>query len=611
MGALWGVSGCSPSEYRSDADEVAYDLIKDKQKEALDKAEPFTIERPQMTLRRRLLRKQGLPVSGEASLGADRLEPIEHWPEEDYPRRIDQGGGPIEPFEKGESIELTMEEALQVGARTSREYQSQKENVYRSALDLDLEKDAFRNTYFGMLDGVLSTDQSSGSTTGLEGGGDFELQRQFESGANLSTRLATDLAHLISSDRGTAVGSVFDASISVPLLRGAGRHIVTEPMTQAERDLVYSIWDFERFKREFAVNIVQTYYDVLQAQDQLRNSRNTYENQVRATRRQRAMAEEGRIRQEDVAQALQQELQVRNAWIRAQEGYQNALDRLKITLGLPADAEIEVDRSELQRLRQSTGERLAEDVPTPSQADQQEVPASDAPVELDVPTRQGEDIFGIKESRAVRLALNNRLDLRIRQGRVYDSQRQVVVAADALRADLTLTGNAGFGEGRSLGTVGLGTGQLRPEEGFYSAGVMLDLPWERTSERNIYRNSYIQLQQAVRNVQDLEDEVKQSIRSQLRALLQARESYKIQVLAERVAEVRVDRTRRFQELGRGNVTSRDVNEAQTALLDARNAVTSALIDYRLSTLELQRDMGVLNVNEKGLYREYELQQQNG
>lgn len=610
LGGLLVGFGCSPKSYRTDADETAYSLIQEKQGEALDEAEPFTIARPEMTLRRRLLRKQGLPVSGKASLGADQLEPIEHWPEEGYPRRLNMGGGPVPPFRPSASLRLSMVDALQVGARNSRSYQSQKENVYRAALDLDLEKDAFRNTYFGLMDGVLSTDQSSGSTTGFEGGAEARLERQFKSGADLSTRLAVDLAQLISSDRGNAVGSVFDASISIPLLRGAGRHIVTEPLTQAERDLVYAIWDFERFKREFAVNIVQTYYDVLQAQDQVQNSEESYRNQVRATRRQQADASLGRVAQEELDQALQQELQVRNSWIRAKESYQNALDRLKLVLGLPTDAEIAVARSELQRLEGDVGQRLAADLPELSEAELEDIAGVDAAVELEQPSREGGGPYELEEGRAVRVALENRLDLRIRQGRAFDSQRQVVVAADALEADVTLTGNAGFGESRSLGSVGLGTGSLRPEEGFYSAGLMLDLPWERTSERNVYRDSYIRLQEATRNVEELEDQVKQSIRSRLRALLQARESYTIQLLAERVAERRVDRTEMLQDLGRAGGTARDVNEAQADLLDARNAVTSALINYRVSELELQRDMGVLKVNEKGLYREYE-PEQNG
>lgn len=49
---------------------------------------------------------------------------------------------------------------------------------------------------------------------------------------------------------------------------------------------------------------------------------------------------------------------------------------------------------------------------------------------------------------------------------------------------------------------------------------------------------------------------------------------------------------------------RDLLEAQEALISAQNAVTSALVAYRVAELELQRDMGVLEVNEEGIWREY-------
>ena len=44
-----------------------------------------------------------------------------------------------------------------------------------------------------------------------------------------------------------------------------------------------------------------------------------------------------------------------------------------------------------------------------------------------------------------------------------------------------------------------------------------------------------------------------------------------------------------------------VLEAQKALLSARNALCSALIDWRLTDLELRRDMGVLKLSEAGMW----------
>ena len=103
-------------------------------------------------------------------------------------------------------------------------------------------------------------------------------------------------------------------------------------------------------------------------------------------------------------------------------------------------------------------------------------------------------------------------------------------------------------------------------------------------------------------MQSSEDQVKLDIRNALRTLRQARESYKIQSQSLITAQRRVDSTQLFLQLGRAEI--RDLLEAQEDLIDAQNALTAALVDYRIAELELQRDAGVLIVNERGLWTEY-------
>ena len=206
------------------------------------------------------------------------------------------------------------------------------------------------------------------------------------------------------------------------------------------------------------------------------------------------------------------------------------------------------------------------------------------------------------ETEAVTTALEHRLDLRVAAGRVHDAQRTVVVAADQLRADVTLLGSGSAGARRTLDSVGLDNSILRPDEGVYSALATIDLPLERTAERNTYRTTLIRLEQAVRDVQELEDSIKLELRNGLSRLLEARETIQIQAEAVRVAQRRVASTNLFLEAGR--VEIRDVLEAQDALVNAQNALTTALVGYRVNELALQRDLGLLQVDERGLWREY-------
>ena len=67
------------------------------------------------------------------------------------------------------------------------------------------------------------------------------------------------MINLLTQGGASAWGLNVDTSVSIPLLRGSGRHIVIEPLTQAERDVIYELWEFDRYKRTFAVNIATSY----------------------------------------------------------------------------------------------------------------------------------------------------------------------------------------------------------------------------------------------------------------------------------------------------------------------------------------------------------------
>ena len=586
-------SGCrTPVEHRQTADRIASIIIAGKQQEALGKTEPFSVERPSDILRRRLLEQQNLAYSSEASLGTDRLTPIDHWPEPNYPEAIYSDNLHKLTIEPNKPVRLTLIQALQVGASNSLEYQSRKEDVFRTALSLDLTRNDFRTIFDARADSELSTETSN---TELDSGATVGVNRRLKSGVDLSAAMAVSLVQLLSQRGASTLGLNTDASISIPLMRGSGEHIAAEPLTQAERNVIYELWDFERFKRSFAVSIARSYFDVLRQMDAVTNAREDYRSSVASARWSSRWADAGRIREIDVDQAVQRELGARNGWISAQERLKGSLDAFKNTLGLPVDAWIEVDPNDLKQMR-GRAEEILEQMRATSQREASEtVPPADAPVTLVPASYEDAGPLEIDQSVAVNLALENRLDLKVANGQVYDSQRQVVVAADSLRAGLTLGGTARIADNDDVGDI-------RFDRGRYAALLTLDLPIERTRERNDYRNSLINLERATRSVQSLEDQIKLSIRSELRDLLESRESLKIQAQSVVVAEKRVRSTTFFLEAGRTEI--RNLLEAQDALLAAQNGLTRAVVDYRITELEFQRDLGLLEVNERGLWREF-------
>jgi outer membrane protein TolC len=400
-------------------------------------------------------------------------------------------------------------------------------------------------------------------------------ERRFESGPVLTASLAADLASLLFSGGNSSLGVLGDASLSIPLLRGSGRHIVTEPLRQAEQNMVYAILEFEQFKQTFAVAVGRQYLNLLQQMDTVDNARDDYIRRQALTLRSRRLGDAGRLKEIEVDQSVQTQLVARQRWLSAQEAFKKQMDSFKMLLGLPPDAEIRLDMAPLKQMEKMDDLHRDPELP--------------GPLEL-------------SEQTAISLGLARRRDLQVAQGKVFDAQRAVVVAADALGAELTFLGSVSVGERRTITTADLDNARLRTDKGVFSAFLTLDLPFERTAEAVTYRNRFIQLEQAVREVQRLEDTLKTEIRSRLRELFEARQTLFIQAQAVALAEKRVKSISLFMEAGRAE--TRDLLEAQDALLAAQNNLTAARVNYRIAELEIQRDMGVLMVTDTGLWQEY-------
>jgi outer membrane protein TolC len=574
---LWSIMtayGCqSPAEYRKAADDVANEIIAEKQQQTLGQTEPFSIERPADTLRRKLLLQQGLPYSGPASLGSDKLEPINHEKQSD--KGPPSPAGSYHPLIIKKTLKISSREALQIGARNSREYQERKEDIFRAALDLDLERQEFRNSYIGLIDALLRSDKTSeGRRTGVESNTTLGITRKLKTGATLAGRIMIDLVKLLTMDRSSSMGILADATITIPLMAGSSRQVVTEPLTQAERNVIYALQDFERFRKTFAVEVESDHLTVLRQLDRVRNAEENFQRLSTLAERAERLAQAGRLREIQADQARQDELRARNRWILERIAYEESLDRYKITLGLPTDAGVELEEGEFRRLSSEVKQGALEKVGENGQNG------------------------GMKEEDALGTALDNRLDLKVLLGKVNDSQRKILVAADALRAGLTLTGSAQIGESRDLGLASEPNARLRLGDGAYGIGLLLDLPWERTAERNAYRESFIALEASVRNVQELEDQIKLEIRNALRSRQSSWDSVLIQQQALKVAERRVESVSLFLKAGRAEM--RDLLESQESLVNAQNNLTAAIVNYRISELELQRDMGVLKIAERGM-----------
>ena len=598
VAAVAVAGGCrSAGDWRDVADEKAARVLGAVQRDVTGREEPVQIETPAQTLRRRLLLDQGLTVFNEASLGIRDLSTNAYW----------NGAERLQASDRDESLPLGtnrvltigLKDAVQIAARGSRDYQGKKESLYTAALGLDLENQKFRTTFTGMMNASVDSSESEGERETRYGEANkVGASRTFADGTQLSSAIAVDLAGMLSGEKTSSWGLLADASISIPLMRGSGRLVNMESLTQAQRDLVYTIREFEQYKREFMVGIASAYLNVLLTKRMLVNEEENYKRVIISTRRSRRMADANRMSPSDFDQSRQSELSARNSWISAFESYDASLEAFKGQLGLPPDARIDLADQDLEEL-QAYVEKFAK-----TELGEYDAGEAAAPLALERP-KSVDEAGALKDQvdRAIALAVENRLDFRSNIDRIEDAQRQVLIAEDALRAEVTLGGRASAGEGAKAGSDD--NGEFNLGEAVFGSTLSIDLPFERTAERNAYRGSLIQLEGAVRAYQAAEDALKESVRAAIRSLRETREQLKIQYLAVSLAERRVRNNDLLLQAGRAEM--RDVLEAQAALLSAQNALFSAIRSYRVRELELQKELGLLEVTIDGVWREPDMQ----
>ena len=448
---------------------------------------------------------------------------------------------------------MSLVDCLRIAAENSRDFQDRRESLYLTALSLTRTQWDFGFQEVGDANAFVGGDDEAARGAGE--GASFSISRLFLSGARLVGSVALSVTKDLS--RGDAWSAVSDLSLGLtqPLWRGFGRDIVREPLTQAERDVVYEARRFERFRRTFAFDVASRYYRIVESMNLLRNERANRDSLVTLRERNEAFARAGRLSDIQVDQARQDEFRAENRVIDARRNLEASLDSFKLFLGLPVEVEVAVDPR-------------AED-PLLSLID-----------ELNLE---------LEEDLAIAVGLAERLDNRTVIEAAEDAERRAHIAADALRLGLDLSADV------SVSSEENALVDFRGKNLAWNAALDVSLPIDLIPERNAYRQALITLDASRRAVEESRDVVIADVRDAQRQLDAARATLVIQERAVTLAERRVESASLSLEAGRAS--TRDLLEAQEDLLLAQNDYARLRTDFALAALALYRDMELLRVED--------------
>jgi hypothetical protein len=160
---------------------------------------------------------------------------------------------------------------------------------------------------------------------------------------------------------------------------------------------------------------------------------------------------------------------------------------------------------------------------------------------------------------------------------------------------------------------------FRGTNGRLRVGLEFDAPVTRLAERNVYRQSLIEYQQARRDYYRFRDGVHSGIRDTLRQMRVDQLNFELRRAAVHVAITQVDLARlRLSEPARpvaattpgtpttpggqsqfGDTVARDLVQALIDLLNVQNDFLSVWVDHEVQRLQLDFDLGIMELDASG------------
>lgn len=276
---------------------------------------------------------------------------------------------------------INLEQCCELGLINSRDFQDQRENLYLTALPVTLQRFSFAAQLFALGNANFQSGGSATATPGQRwtGSASDGVRKLFPAGASLLAQLANRFVFDLTNGTPTVSISNLTLNLAQPLLQGGGRAVTLEPLTQAERNLLYQIRTYARFRKQFFVQIAAGgggggagaalldpslgalatafgpttgYLPTVRLVANLEIDRENVRRLAQYVRLFEALAEGGELSQLQVDTLRQSLLQGQATVLQDELQLRNSLDSFKIQLGMPPSTHIELDLAPIEPLQQ-------------------------------------------------------------------------------------------------------------------------------------------------------------------------------------------------------------------------------------------------------------------
>jgi outer membrane protein TolC len=380
------MSGCIRSHYRRSADRETYPIIAEREvfptydmgrtqvepPPGSRLADPFNPDHPP--------KPPDDPAAAIFMARPNGMKGALGWKKDGVTRLIEPPGWQEAlGLDASGTLKLDQDKAVEIALLDSREYQTALEGVYLAALSLTLNRFEFALHWFGTNATTYTHFGSGGAgteTNTLQSNSTQGFTREFAAGGQLMAEFANNVVFEYTGHT-TLVQSNIILNFVQPLLRGFGRKVRLEALTEAERSVLYTVRDFVHFRKQFWAGIAiggttgaaaagggGGYLDLLLAVQTLRNSEANLKRQEETYRLYNELFRGGRASVVELDQFYTSFLGARQSVIDAQVLLQSALDSFKLRMGLPPRLSVELDDTALRQflLADPSVEQLRDDV---------------------------------------------------------------------------------------------------------------------------------------------------------------------------------------------------------------------------------------------------------
>ncbi|WP_442482036.1 TolC family protein [Aeoliella sp. SH292] len=208
----------------------------------------------------------------------------------------------------------------------------------------------------------------------------------------------------------------------------------------------------------------------------------------------------------------------------------------------------------------------------------------------------------LQPPQALAIASAYRQDWKNARSNLVDSWRLIYFNANELQSGVDMVING------DVGNIGQNPFDLNMKNSAIRLGLRFDAPLTRLAERNVYRQSLIEYQQARRSYYEYRDQVYLGLRNTLRQLRLDEINIELRRAAVQLAISQVDLTQlRLSEppqpgavLEFGDTAARDLVQSLSDLLNVQNDFLSVWVDYAVQQMALEFDLGIMEIDNRGI-----------